>query len=371
MKTKRQEQTNPVEIDPIETHYRSGHPTVTAGALEGRDEHLPKTLIEAKAAYEEVEQMLLSLEAGKLKKVRLDGTIAADTALGSVRRIEPFRRRIAALPESDASDVDLLRKLVGAVLWTQTRIAKESDSGARALAEAGFEHRTKLDVAARPLLLAGLMDPDWIEPVSKSRGYRVVAADLLALAQAYDDAWPKVAGKTTVTWDDVERAVAIHDELVDTLVAQEAGGEDPGAPDSRQMLRRALVRLQECYRRLRKAMDYLCDSDREAAQIMPSLRQGDRKRKEAEAKQTSPDAAVSVERVSAERTSAATAASERAPPTAAPVPAVEVPASTGGAAPAEEPAVPLPESGAGPVASGSPPPGSSNGNAGCPFVGPS
>ena len=309
--------------------------------------------IDPKAAYEEVEAMLLSLDAREITKLCLDAGKAADTALGAAPRIEPFRERISALSETDVSDLDLLPRLAGAVLWIQTRIAKESRSAVRELAEASFAHRSKLVVAAPPLVQAGLMDSEQIERVGRSRGYRKVAADLLVLASAYESAWPQVEGKTTVTRQDVLQAAALHDRLVSALVTN----EDSEAPDSKQMRARALSLLHGSYRRLRKALCYLCESESQVRQIMPSLRFGPRKQKPAGPKPASSEAASSAE------LPAPKAAGTTGPPAPEIVhgAAIPTPASPRAEATAEEPAPRPAERGHGPVASPARAPVPSNG----------
>ena len=325
MKLNKDTRNETIEIAQAETCREDGDQRVPVDAKDELDEHLLEMLADGEAAFEEVRPMLLAIDPSEIKKIRLDTRYAADTALGAVPRIEPFREQITALPGTDVSDLDLLRKLAGALQWIRSRMSTASCSDLRKLAEASFAHRSKLVVAAQPLVEAELIDPGRIRPVSRSRAYRQVADDLFALAGAYDDAWPKVDGKTTVTKEDVHKAEDFHHRMVAGLVSRDADRTYSEALGSEQMPARALVLLQGCYRRLRKALNYLCESESEAAAIMPSLRNRPRKQKAAKAKQAAADAAAAD----------AAAAADQPAPVVAPAPVGGVPASSNAEVPAE------------------------------------
>ena len=235
------------------------------------------------AAHQEIMPLLRSLDESKVRTVRATPRRAADTALASALRIEPFRDKLAALPKIGVSDLDLLPKLAHTLLWIEVRITNASSCDRRALADAGFAHRSKLVVAARPLAEAGLLDSDRVEAIGRRRGYRDLADDLLALASLYGEAWPKVIGKTTVTVEDVRRSGELHARLLLSLL-----GPTTNELTLRQLRARALTLLNECYGRLRKAIHYLRDSASEARRLMPSLRRPPRKRTKVEAAPRAP-----------------------------------------------------------------------------------
>ena len=235
--------------------------------------------VAAEASYEQVKPMLLSLDASEIRRFSVDGEHAAYTALAAVPRIEPYRGELATLPKTNITDLDLLPKLAGALLWIEAWIAEESRPDIRELIEDCVLHRDRLRVSALPLVQDGLLDSDRFAIVSRSRGYRKLASDLATLKQLYDDRWPDVAGGTMLTEEDIRWAGELHGRLVGTLLVRHGAPQDPLDPTATQLRARAVTLVRGCYGRLRKGLDYLCDSDAEAARIMPSLRRSPRKAK--------------------------------------------------------------------------------------------
>ena len=328
-----------------------------------------------KAAYEEVKAMLLSFALERRPRLRLEARHAADTVLATLPRIDPYRDRLAALPGDEIEAIGLLSKLAKALQWIEAGHGKEPGHALRELAEEGFEHRSMLDEAARPLASKGLVGVDRLDAIGNSRGYRNLAADLLAFARLYGDAWPKVDGKTSVTDDDVKRSKDLYDRLMKSLLARQGAPPDDGAePAPSQLRERALWLLRERYREVRVGLSYLCGSESKAARIMPSLRRPPRKRAVAEAEQTAAAGseatvpATTGAEVSAEVSAEPPASAGGQPPVVEPAPVGTAAGSEHAEAVETEPAAETSTGERGPASTAPAVPGSSNGDAGRPSV---
>ena len=266
----------------------------------------------AKDALQEVKPMLLNLDPGAVKKVRVHPKKAAHTALAAWPGIEPFRDKLVALPDTDVADLDLLPKLAQAVWCLEGMLSEEAQRDLRELAGRCFEHRTMLVESARPLARAGLMKSSQVDPLGTCRGYFDLAAELKTLANLYRGSWKAIGGRTLVTEADVDKSVDLGVQLFAAMVARKAS---PGAqePNPQQLQARAVAALYACYRRLRKALNYLCESESEAAAIMPSLRALSRKSKRTEGGATAGGAGAEVP---ATPTAAAPVSSGASPPEA-------------------------------------------------------
>ena len=188
MKTMNNGRFDSVDKSEMETTREAAMKQTSAGNQEEPDEHLLEGLTDAMAAYEEVEPMLLALDEDDVRRLCVDAVKMAFTALAAVPRIEAFREQLAGLAKTEIADLEVLPTLAGAVWYLQGRVSKESRPEVRGLAEACFEHREKLVIGAQPLVYAGLMDADRIEPLGKRRGYLVVATELGWLADMYREA---------------------------------------------------------------------------------------------------------------------------------------------------------------------------------------
>jgi hypothetical protein len=235
---------------------------------------------ETAAAVVRVRPALDQLPEGPVPRVNVHIPTAVLIVLGVLPHLEPMRDDIEALPAFDAEPVWQLRDLGLALLYLYARTLPSASNETRLqtlLAEA-TPLRERLLAGAEGLAYFGLVDAKRVAAIRAGKGHLDTANDLIALAQLFKARWAEVAGKTPITWAEIERAEALGPELVDALGKRRAGTEDAdGADRDAHDCARLFGLFARTYDQARRAVSFLRWNEGDVDALLPSLYQGRRR----------------------------------------------------------------------------------------------
>ncbi|MGK3992261.1 hypothetical protein [Sorangium sp. So ce1024] len=207
--------------------------------------------------------------------INVDVPRAVSVAIGAVPHLQALRPRfVEELPKHPLSQLDKLQTYALAA-WYAHLLALPASGGQDALkgllAEAA-PLREDLLVAAEALAHKGIVDAQRVAEIRRGQGHLDTANDLVALAALFGEAWDAVKNRTTVEWEDVERASRLGPELLVALGArQQPGVPAPKAGDAAERRARAFTLLVNAYDACRRAASYLRWNEGDADAIAPSL----------------------------------------------------------------------------------------------------
>jgi hypothetical protein len=109
-----------------------------------------------------------------------------------------------------------------------------------------------------------------------SVGFQNIASDLMTLTNMFRAVWPKLAGKTFVTEEELDRAEVLSDEVVYDLGQREqAPSKIADVSIDRQ---KTFTLFVTAYDQLRRAITFIRWNEGDADEIAPSLYSGKRRK---------------------------------------------------------------------------------------------
>ncbi|MGK3982810.1 hypothetical protein WME99_07215 [Sorangium sp. So ce136] len=233
----------------------------------------PGTPNEAARAFALVEPELDDVR--EVVPINVDIPRAVSVAIGAVPHLQALRPRfVEELPRFPLSQLDKLPTYALAA-WYAHLLALPASVGQDALKRLLDEAtplREDLLVAAEALSHKGIVDAPRVAEIRRGQGHLDTANDLVALAALFDEVWDAVKNRTTVEWEDVERASRLGPELLVALGArQQPGVPAPKAGDTAERRARAFTLLVNAYDACRRAVSYLRWNEGDADAIAPSL----------------------------------------------------------------------------------------------------
>lgn len=226
-------------------------------------------------AYDHNVPAMKALAADALATVNVDIPSAGTTVLGAMPEIVALRAEIAdAMPKFDLHTLDGLEGYALAMLHAHSLyIASSTPSGEVAtILEEGIGLRESLYADAQALGRHGLIDPRRLSQLKASSGYKVVAMDLMSLANVLREAWPKIQGKTAIEAASLDRAESLADRIISAVGARE---QAPAAvAEVAQMRQRAFTLFVRAYDEVRRVIGFLRWKQGDLDTIAPSLYAG-------------------------------------------------------------------------------------------------
>ncbi|HMA91125.1 MAG TPA: hypothetical protein VKP30_00500 [Polyangiaceae bacterium] len=131
------------------------------------------------------------------------------------------------------------------------------------------------------LVERGLIPRARLSKLQGPNGYRNIATDLLTIGELLRDSWPAIANRTAISLNELDRASALADEMINALGQRKK--VTVLAAEAALTRQRAFSLLINAYNEVRQAVLYVRRHEGDAAQIAPSLyKKGTRRRKKRE-----------------------------------------------------------------------------------------
>lgn len=228
------------------------------------------------AALKRLEAELAAIPLRSLRKVNLDVPSTVARVLGITSRMNELRPEIAK--HTPTVDLARLAKLEDYAFALQEAhigcmiVGRNSSDELPALGEAAESWRSLLRRDALTLAHRGLIDAGRLAQCKGLTGYRNVATELGAYVAVLLDAWPKIEGRSAITMDELTRARAVADTVLQYVGARD---QSPEARNAALELRdRAFTAMVDVYEEARRAVVFLRWYDEDADSVVPSLYAG-------------------------------------------------------------------------------------------------
>jgi hypothetical protein len=217
----------------------------------------------AAGAFEELTDEIAAIRDEDVLPINVDIERAASIALAAASHLTPLGPQFKALPDFDHKTPSRLRTYALAALYAHV-VANEASRGDERFTPV-LEEATKLRElllgAAELLSLFGLVSAERVADIRTGTGHLDTASDLIALHALFGEHWKRVAGKTPVTREQVDRAGVLGTELHELVASRKfVGPGDPDVDDPRSQVRRVpagcrVPSLEVRRRRLVRAVD--------------------------------------------------------------------------------------------------------------------
>ncbi|AKV04356.1 hypothetical protein AKJ09_11019 [Labilithrix luteola] len=227
--------------------------------------------LEFRAAYEATAAARAALSPEVLVQVNLDPREVARSVFAVIPGISPLRARLAMLPEFDMNNVDKLVTYANGLGYAQTLFDTTSapQEEQQKYLEEATRRREVLLADAQALAKHELIGAKQLDELKGSTGYANVAADLGILVRIFRASWDRIASKTAVTPEDLDKAEGLSEYLLRST-AQRAKHPDvlAAAAEDRQ---RAFTLVLRAYDEVRRGISYLRWHEEDVEKIVPSL----------------------------------------------------------------------------------------------------
>ncbi|AKV02155.1 hypothetical protein AKJ09_08818 [Labilithrix luteola] len=227
--------------------------------------------LEFRTDYESSTGARTALRPELLLPVNLGPREVVRSVFAVIPAVAPLRARLATLTEFDINNVDKLATYANGLGYAQTVYETSSapqEEMAKYLEEA-TRRREVLLADAQALTKHELIGAKQLDELKGSTGYANVAADLGILVRVFRAGWDRIASKTAVTAEDLDKAEGLSEYLLRST-AQRAKKPDllAAAAEDRQ---RAYTLVLRAYDEVRRGITYLRWHEGDADKIVPSL----------------------------------------------------------------------------------------------------
>jgi hypothetical protein len=223
-------------------------------------------------AYERVKGEMAALSVAELTVPKLDVQAAVRAVLGSLSEIRKLKEALCgALTGFDVVSFDKLEDYTLALSHSNAKhqLATEEPTELEELYEEAGKLRERLVMVAKVLVPWGLFSARKVDQLKNGNGYNNVAQDLQALSAAFEEAWPKIEGKSPMTMDDVKTASHVSLRLTRLVGEREQlAAALAGATEQRQ---RAFTLFFRTYEEIRSSIAYVRRHHGDAEDIAPNL----------------------------------------------------------------------------------------------------
>ena len=232
----------------------------------------PSVPAEAASAYASVEAEVKALPPELLIPINIDIPRAVAIAVGAVPELAKMRALAAKLPGFDIANIDRIGTYALAA-WHAHLLAlpEVATRHLAALLEEAKPIREHLLLAAELLAHRGYFDKRSVETIRAGQGNLDTANDIVALSALFTAAWPTIENRTTVTWEEVERAAQLGPQI---LIALTPRGPETGTMSATERRQRAFTLFARAYDECRRAAVYLRWHESAVDQLVPSLYSG-------------------------------------------------------------------------------------------------
>jgi len=227
-----------------------------------------------RAAFEKALPLSKALPMEELIPINVDVAGAVSSGLSTLKRVMHLRDRAGALPEFDIKVFDDLETHTLATAHAHTLLlsASAEPEELRELNEEGIRLRGVLYADAVALSTRKLINGERIGEMKANPGYQNLAFDLMSLAQLLRSNWDKIASKTAITLDDLDRAELVGDRLMNAISDRAIA---PAAlADVSEQRQRNFTLFTNAYDQVRRAITFLRWSENDLDVLAPSLYAG-------------------------------------------------------------------------------------------------
>ena len=229
-----------------------------------------------------VQGEIRAVPEAELMHITIDVRVAAVNTVARLPRLLELRDPMACLGGFDIGALDRLRDyaLAAAHAYFLHRMSRVTPAEVTKLGARAEKRRSILLADISALVVRGLVDGVLLERLVGPVGYRNVAYDLIQLRNIAVGAWPRIAGKTALTTEELERDATLASRL---LMAIGARSVTPVEPSEAALLRdQAFALFAQKYDQVRRAVTFVRWSEGDADSYAPSLYagRGSRQRKE-------------------------------------------------------------------------------------------
>ena len=236
----------------------------------------PSVPTEAASAYAAVAAQVKALSPDDLAPINVDIPRAVSIAVGAVPHLAKMRDVAAKLPGFDIAHIDRIGTYALAA-WHAHLLALPEVASRQlaALLDEARPIREHLLLAAELLAHKGYFDKRSVEAIRAGQGNLDTANDVVALSALFTAAWPTIENRTTVTWEEVERAAQLGPQILIALGERTMpAGPEAGAMNANDRRQRAYTLFARAYDECRRAAVYLRWHEGDADQLVPSLYSG-------------------------------------------------------------------------------------------------
>lgn len=253
------------------------NPTVPTPNDSNPNPESPKPFVDRSqlgAAYQRRLAEILAVTDAELLPVNVDVTASTATVLGAIKKIAPYRTKIATLPDVNQHLVDGLEDYALAAEEADAHhtIASTPREDIVALNDEASKLREVVRVDTLALAKRGLVDPNSLSSFKGTIGYKNVARELIAYAALLGDNWPAIQGKTGMQEEELQHIKELGERLM------RAAGEREQSPlivaEAARIRQRAMTRFLQAYDEVRRALTFLRWKDDDVESIAPSLYAG-------------------------------------------------------------------------------------------------
>lgn len=246
---------------------------------------------EASAAFTRVRDTILAVPDEQLVAINVDIPRAVSIVMGAIPAITEMMPELDQLLQLKHAKLTELRDYAFAAWFAHLAAAPtETEEGKQALLDEAGPLRNDLLVAAEALAYKQQLDPVTVADIRAGGGNLDRANDLMVLAALFTSAWERVQNKTTVTWQDVEKAAELGPRLFAALAARSVSGSDAASGRAR-----AFTLLVRTYEQARRGVTFLRWDEDDADVIVPSIYGGRQRRRASADKPNAPSAAPPAE----------------------------------------------------------------------------
>lgn len=222
-------------------------------------------------AFDRIARELAEVNVDSGFRYTIDAGYASTTALGIAHRLQPYRARLAALPEFEIRHLDRLEDYANALRFVHNTLVFRAQRVRELpeLADEGLALRKSLMAYAELLVIEEVFDEPRVALLRPGTGYRDLMADLEGLVILYREQPEVTATGFPISDAKVDRAEAIAIEMAHQLgIDKDADLSHAALIDARSRVATLLLRAQS---QLRRAMAYLRYDEGDAVQLVPSL----------------------------------------------------------------------------------------------------
>jgi len=234
----------------------------------------PKTLT-YRAAFQQIEAQLPSVEVKDLLAINIDVTTAVTTATGALPEIMALRESASKVGGGfEIKNFDLLETYALAMMHVQGEYVAASmpPEALLALNEQGVALRDVLHSDATALAKRGLMNGSRLGTFKTGPGYKILAEDLVGLSSLLRHSWDSISSKTAITVAELDQAEEISRKLVAAVGARE---QAPAILAEVAVQRQRVFTLfVQAYDQVRRAISMLRWNEGDLETIAPSLYSG-------------------------------------------------------------------------------------------------
>lgn len=225
------------------------------------------------AAYDAVKDELAAMSESDLESINLDIQSATTTVLGALPEVHLLRdAMVKTLVDVDIARIDRLEVYASATLYLHS-VFSTTVAAASTLAPLGDEAtqlRDSFVADAQALVQRGLLEASVVNDRPRGPGYKALSFELLSLALRLRAAWPRIAGRSALAFEEFGKAEALAMRIQRLVGLREQAGPARSAAVTLER-QKAYTLFIRAYDEARRAVTYLRWKEDDADRVLPSL----------------------------------------------------------------------------------------------------